>query len=276
MNNNKMNKTLVTSLMTLCLITSAACTEKPKSNEVTKEQETKSFPHHKELPQSVFEGIPFPANQQTAKSAGFTDCKQSSSNYYDSSEVGYKCFLDRKIQFNGYEFASAYVLLNTSNNLEDIGNRGKQTPVSAIHQHNEYTYRSIHLLTQDKLDEACVNKAKSDKSYIFLPSEFCSTGKVFLNKLEQKGWLMSLGSSTGEDEIGSHTMAYYSKDGNYRIVDWGKTNNVVGINNNELHIELEPLSPSSYGKAYKKVFDSNEVTNQAIKKEQDFIKSMKN
>ena len=72
-----MNKTLITSLMTLCLITSTACTEKPKSKEPTKEQESKSLPQYKKLPQSVFEGIPFPANKEQAKSAGFTNCKAS-------------------------------------------------------------------------------------------------------------------------------------------------------------------------------------------------------
>lgn len=263
-NENKLNKLLPIFLIVISFIANSGCTEKPRNVELAPTQE------NKKLPQSKFEGIPFPGNQQQAKTTGFTDC------HTEGGMGGYKCFLDRQVKFEGYEFYSAYILLNTDNNLvyPDTPYNLQEPNSYAIQNtppQEKYSYHSIHLWTNPTIDASCVEKNAGMGGFA---SSGCSSGEVFLHQLENKGWVKRC------DE-GSNTYSrcsYYTKDGSYRISTSGMVQTYVSDLKGtfvQLHLEIDPLSPYRYGVDYKEILDQQELKNQEKKVDEDFIKSMK-
>jgi len=266
-----LNKLLPAFLIVLSFIANSGCTEKPKNIELTlKNIELAPTQKYKKLPQSKFEGIPFPASQQQAKATGFTDC------HTEGGMGGYKCFLDRQVKFEGYEFYSAYILLNTDNNLvyPDTPYNWQEPnsyPIQNTPPQKEYSYHSIHLWTTPTIDSSCVEENASKGGFA---SVGCSSGEVFLKHLESKGWIERCDKG-GNRYRGCY---YYTKSGSYRIntIDMVQTP-VAGSRDIavQLHLEIDPLSPYRYGVDYKEVLDKQELDNQEKKVDEDFIKSMR-
>lgn len=263
-----MNSLITRLSIALCLIINTACSDKTNTKEPAKTQEhiQPEMQHYKKLPQGFFEGLPFPANKEQAKTAGFTNCDSR-------NEDEYTCTLNRKLKHNGYEFDLAYIELNTSYNLADyeknaeLGYSASNT-VSETSTPDEYSYRTIHLYTKSESDPLCV---KEKKTYIFSATEGCSSGEKYLDDLKNKGWLMRW-----EGDNQSRISVYYTKDGSYRLINHGVILPINLSKPSRFHLELEPLSPKSYGVDYKSIFDENELEKQLKSKRNDFIDSMNN
>lgn len=269
-----MNKIRATSLIAIILTTNA-CTREPEPLEQPTQQERKSYieKHYKRLPQSIIDGIPFPANNEQAKLSGFTDCEVRG----DTNDKQFKCILNRKIKFEGFEFESGYIELNTYDNLIDYPisqELGFSTSDLARFQSNltrasvapstEYSYRSIHVVTKNRADSACTKRnahiLKKQYAAFEKPSlEDCSSDGQFIEQLEKNGWVKIC------YEAANGVCAYYSKNAHFRIVNLYSSD-----------FEVEPLSPSHYGAEYNKVVKQQELKNQSNESELDFIKSMKN
>lgn len=280
---NKTNKLHSVFLTALCLISIASCTEKTPPNNTASEPVKKL--KYEKLPQSSFEGIPFPATKEQAKLSGFTNCTAISENEFS-------CSLNRKLTFEGYEFENAYVLLNKYNNLVDFGSSVKlgysdSRPYETSDSSNEYTYRTLELSTKRQVEPVCakqyaqeskLNLKQGRSIFEVKATNYCSTGDLFLAKLETKGWL----KKCGEAAITQMECEYYSKEGSYRIINRHKTEfgGVVltpeGVVLRSLHLVIEPLTPSEYGAYFKQVENKTKTDNEALAKKQDFIKSMKN
>lgn len=266
-----MNKNKTALLIAVCLITNTACTESPQPQEHPQKQERNAYldKHYKKLPQSVLDGIPFPATKEQAKLAGFADCQTS-------GDKQFKCSLNRKIKFEDYEFESAYVLLNTEDNLTDypkstelgweVSDNGRfQADLSraSLTPSTEYSYRSIHFMTKNTGEPSCNKRntqfSKKKYSAFERPTlEDCASDSSFREKLEKNGWLRIC------YEAANGACAYYTKTAHFRIV-----------HRHSSDFEIEPLPPSQYGIEHKKATEQHQSETKSKAKVQTFIDSMR-
>lgn len=290
-----MNKNKIALLLGAAFLTiNTGCTKSPeyeKSPQMPYVDDT----YNQNLPQSFFDGIPFPASKEDAKSAGFTEC-------VITEDKQYKCSTKRKVHFEGFEFESAYVLLNTNENRRDfqiiydtkdftsnfIATIKENARLNSKARSNDYSYHSVHLIadsvpkpTCEKSDARLLKNNTKRESY-----KDCSTNNHFLKKLEDTGWVVTC------DESKPNKCVYYNKEGSYRIINHEYAGIVLERETDPksqsmykkstaIHLEIDPLSPSEYGVSYSQAMkkiqlenQAKELEKQAIDKEQDFIKSL--
>lgn len=269
-----MNKVRATSLIVI-ILTINSCSRETEPLEKPTLQERKSYieKHYKTLPQSMIDGIPFPANKEQAKLSGFTDCEVLG----DKNDKQYKCMLNRKVRFEGFEFESSYIELNTYDNLidypmrqelgfstSDLGRLQDDLSRASVAPSTEYSYRSVHVVTKIERDPACTKRnaqiLKKQYAAFERPSlEDCTTDGQLIEQLEKNGWVKVC------YEAANGTCAYYSIDAHFRIVNLHSSD-----------FEIEPLSLHMHGVTFRAIMNKKVLINQKENQHQEFIDSMSN